>query len=253
MRIVILGGTGLIGSKAAARLRGKGHDVVAASPSTGVDTLSGRGLAEALLGADAVVDVTNSPSFADDAVMAFFRTSTRNILSAAASAGVRRLVALSVVGADRLADSGYMRAKVAQESLIRAGAVPCTIVRATQFFEFLGALADSATIGGTIRLPTALMQPIAAADVSDVVADTALDAPTGGVFDIAGPEKMPMHELVARYLTHRGDGRSVVADNAALYFGAHLENDALVPIGPARLAPTRLESWLGQSGERRAG
>jgi uncharacterized protein YbjT (DUF2867 family) len=212
MKIVVIGGTGLIGTKLVNKLRERGHEALAASPSSGVNTLTGVGLSEALEGAAVVVDVTDSPSYADGAVMNFFETSTRNLLRAEADAGVRRHVALSVVGADRRPDSGYMRAKVVQEGLIRSAKVPYTIVRATQFFEFLGAIAESSTDGGKVRLPPVRMQPIAADDVAAVLADVAVGTPVHGIVEVAGPESLPMDELVRRFLSATHDSRQVIAD-----------------------------------------
>jgi uncharacterized protein YbjT (DUF2867 family) len=243
MKIVIIGGTGLIGKKLAKLLGG--HEVVPASPSTGVNALTGEGLATALAGADVVVDVTNSPSFADDAVMEFFRTSTGNLLAAEKAAGVKHHVALSVVGADRLPDSGYMRAKSAQENLIKAGKVPYTIVRATQFFEFLGAIAGPGA--DEVRLPTAPMQPMAADDVAAALAAVAVAAPIDATIEVAGPEALPLAEFVRRYLTASGDKRKVVGDRQARYFGTTLDDRGLNPDGKPRVGPTRFEDWLKRS------
>ncbi|QDU87240.1 NmrA-like family protein [Pirellulimonas nuda] len=247
MNIVIIGGTGLIGTKLARRLRDLGHDVLAAAPSTGVNTITGEGLADALVGAQVIVDVANSPSFADKDVLAFFETSGRNLLAAESAAGVKHHVALSVVGADRLPDSGYMRAKAAQEALIRASGVPYTIVRATQFFEFLGAIAESAASGEEIRLPTAEMQPIAADDVAAALADVVDEAPSNGAIEIAGPEDIPMDEAARRFLASRGDTRKVVADPEARYYGARPNNGELRPIGAPRLGQTSLTQWLNHA------
>jgi uncharacterized protein YbjT (DUF2867 family) len=244
MKIVIIGGSGLIGSKLAPMLRDRGHEVVAASPSTGVNTLTGEGLNAALVGAAVVVDVSNSPSFEDRAVLEFFETSTRNLLAAEAAAGVAHHVALSVVGADLLADSGYMRAKVAQERLIQSGKTPFTIVRATQFFEFLGAIADSVAAAGEVRLPTAKMQPIAADDVAEALAAVAVEEAANSIVEIAGPEAMPMHEAVRRRLAGQDDTRSVVADPNARYYGTPLRDSELAPSGAPRLGATSLEGWL---------
>jgi uncharacterized protein YbjT (DUF2867 family) len=246
MKIVIIGGTGLIGSKLAKVLRGRGHDVLAASPNTGVNTVTGEGLAEALAGADVVVDVSNSPSFEDKTVLEFFETSGRNLLAAEKVAGVRHHVALSVVGAERLPGSGYMRAKMAQEALIRASTVPYSIVHATQFFEFTGAIAKSAQNGGVLRLSTAWMQPIATDDVVEALADVALSPPLHGTVEIAGPERVRMPEIVRRYLREVNDSREVVGDPQAPYFGAVLDDESLVPAGSARIGVIRFESWLGQ-------
>ncbi|GHJ47673.1 LysR family transcriptional regulator [Catellatospora sp. TT07R-123] len=244
MKIVIIGGTGLIGTKVGGLLRAAGHEVVAASPSTGVDTVAGTGLAEVLTGADVVVDVTNSPSFEDRAVLEFFQTSTRNLLAAEAAAGVGHHVALSIVGADRIPDSGYMRAKVAQENVIKSGPVPYTVVRATQFLEFVGAIADGATQGDGVHLPPALMQPIAADDVAAALAEAATEPPVGGAVDIAGPERYGQDEFVRRFLAAEHDTRTVVTDPAARYFGALLEETSLVPLGEARLGAISLADWL---------
>jgi uncharacterized protein YbjT (DUF2867 family) len=245
MKIVIIGGSGLIGKKLSQKLRDKCHDVLAASPSTGVNTITGEGLADALAGADVVVDVSNSPVWEDQAVLKFFETSSRNILAAEKAAGVSHHVALSVVGADRLPHSGYMRAKVAQEKLIRAGNIPFTIVRATQFFEFLDAIADSATANGEVRLPSAFMQPMAADDVAATLADIAVIPATNSVIEIAGPEPLPMYEAVRRCLVARGDSRKVLADPQAKYYGTLLNSGELTPSNAnPRLGPTRLEKWL---------
>lgn len=235
MKIVVIGGTGLIGSKLVVLLKNLGHDVLAASPNTGVNTLTGEGLDAALAGAQVVVDVANSPSFADQAVLDFFQTSGRNLLAAEARAGVQHHVALSVVGTHKLQQSGYFRAKQAQEDLIEAGSIPWTIVQATQFLEFLGGIAQSAGADGEIRLSPAAIQPIGSDDVAAVLADVALAAPLHGRIEIAGPERLPLAELVQRYLDLKQDGRQVVADPQALYFGAPLDDGTLVPVGQARL------------------
>ena len=247
MKVVVIGGSGLIGKKLVPILRELGHEAVPASPSSGVNALTGEGLAEALAGAGVVVDVTNSPSFADAAVLEFFETSTRNLLAEEAAAGVGHHVALSVVGADRLPDSGYMRAKVNQENLIEAGGVPYSIVRATQFFEFLGWIADSGGEGDTVRLPTAPMQPMAADDVAAALADVAVGAPLNATVELAGPEVLPIAEFVGRFLTASGDTRTVVADTQARYFGAALDDRGLKPGDNPRVGPTRFEVWLGRS------
>ncbi|GAA1652730.1 SDR family oxidoreductase [Catellatospora bangladeshensis] len=244
MKIVIIGGTGLIGTKLGRLLQAAGHEVVAAAPSTGVDTITGAGLADALDGADVVVDVSNSPSFETEAVLRFFETSTRNLLAAESAAGVGHHVALSIVGADRITDSGYMRAKVAQENLIEAGPVPYTIVRATQFIEFVGAIADGATQGDGVHLPPALMQPIASDDVAAALAEAAVAQPAGGSYDIAGPERFGQDEFVRRYLAVERDGREVITDPQARYFGALLEETSLVPLGEARLGKISMADWL---------
>src|ERR1043166_5373422 len=219
MKIVVIGGTGLIGKKVVADLRQRGHEVVPASPSSGVNTVTGEGLAEALAGAAVVVDVANAPSWEDNAVLAFFEAAGRNLLAAEAAAGVGHHVALSVVGTDRLLASGYFRAKMAQENLIKASPIPYTIMRATQFFEFVGGIAQAATEGQTVRLPPVLMQPIAADDVAAVVAEAALAEPLNGTVDLAGPEPIRQDELVRRFLKATGDGRTVITDPKALYYG----------------------------------
>lgn len=244
MNIVVIGGTGLIGKKVVMILRQHGHEVVAASPSSGVNTVTGQGLAQALAGARVVVDVANSPSWEDDAVLAFFETSGRNLLAAEAAAGVGHHVALSVVGTDRLLASGYFRAKVAQEKLIKAGPIPYTIVRATQFFEFVGGIAQAATEGQTVRLPPVLMQPIAAEDVAAVVADAALAEPLHGTFDLAGPELIRQDDFVRQFLNATGDTRTVITDPKALYYGITVNDQSLTPGDHPRLGPTRFEDWL---------
>lgn len=248
MKIVVIGGSGLIGKKLVANFRGRGHEAVPASPSSGVNTLTGEGLAEAFSGAQVVVDVSNSPSWEDAAVMEFFDKSTRNALAAEAVAGVGHHVALSVVGADRMTDSGYMRAKINQEKLIEAGAVPYSIVRATQFFEFLGGIAESGAEGDTVRLSTAPMQPLAADDVAAALADVALGAPLSGMVEVAGPERMSIAEYVGRYLAASGDKRTVVADPKAPYFGAKMDDRGIAPGANPRLGSTRFEDWFSRSG-----
>lgn len=250
MNIVVIGGTGLIGGKLVAILRARGHTARAASPNTGVNTLTGAGLDAALEGADVVVDVANSPSFADDAVLEFFTTSGRNLLAAARKAGVKHHVALSVVGTQRLTDSGYSRAKIAQEDLIRASRLPYTIVHSTQFFEFLGAIAASAGQDDTIALSPAFIQPIASDDVALALADVALGAPANGIVEIAGPERFRLADLVRDYLAAKGDARTVRADVHARYFGAALQEDTLVPHGAARLGAIRIDGWLGAQAAR---
>lgn len=247
MKIVVIGGSGLIGKKLVNNLRRQGHEAVAASPSSGVNTLTGEGLAAALRGAQVAVDVSNSPSFADAAVLEFFEKSTRNILGAEAAAGVGHHVALSVVGADRLPDSGYMRAKVAQERLIKGGKTPYTIVRATQFFEFVGGIAQSATEGQTVRLPSALMQPIVSDDVAAILADIALGKPLNGMVEMAGPEPIRMDDLVRRYLSANRDKRQVTTDVHAKYFGTELTDRSLTPGESPRIGPTRFGDWLSRS------
>ena len=244
MKIVVIGGSGLIGKKLVSLLRERGHDAVPASPSSGVNALTGKGLAKAFTGADVVVDVSNSPSFADAAVMEFFDTSTRNLLAAEVAAGVKHHVAVSVVGADRLPDSGYLRAKVAQERLIANGGIPYTIVRATQFFEFIGAVAESGTDGNTIRLPTAPMQPLAADDVAGALANIVPGKPTNGIVELAGPESLPVAEFARRFLAARGDMRTVIADARSLYFGTALDDRGLNPDGTPILGPTTFTAWL---------
>jgi len=246
MKIVVIGGSGLIGTKLVSKLRKGGHDAVAASPSSGVNTLTGAGLDEALAGAQVVVDVTNSPSFEDAAVLNFFTTSARNLLAAEVTAGVRHHVALSVVGSDRVPDSGYLRAKVAQEAAIKAATIPYTIVRATQFFEFIGGIADAGTEGDTVRLPPALMQPIAADDVAAALAEVATAAPENGIVEIAGPEQVRQDELARRLLSAKRDPRRVTSDASARYFGALINDKSLTPGDAPRIAPTRFEDWLGQ-------
>jgi uncharacterized protein YbjT (DUF2867 family) len=244
MKIVVIGGTGLIGSKTVAILRQGGHEVVAASPSSGINTLTGEGLSDALAGAQVVIDLANSPSFEDKAVLDFFETSGRNLLAAEAAAGVRHHVALSIVGTDRSPDNGYFRAKVAQEKLIEASGRPYTIVRATQFMEFLGTIAASSTDGTAVRLSPGLFQPIAADDVAAIVADVALAPPRNGIVDIAGPDRAPFDEIIARYLSAIGDPRAVVRDPEARYWGGRVEERSLVPLGEARLGRVGLDEWL---------
>ncbi|MFZ3120579.1 MAG: SDR family oxidoreductase [Variovorax sp.] len=244
MKIVVIGGTGLIGSKLVRQLVARGHEAVAASPNTGVNTLTGEGLADALKGAQVVVDVANSPSFEDKAVMDFFETSGRNLLAAEAAAGVQHHVALSVVGTERLQGSGYFRAKLAQEKLIKAARVPYTIVHATQFLEFLGGIAQSGTEGQTVRLSPAMVQPIASEDVAAAMADVALGAPVNGTVEIAGPERVGLAALVARYLKATGDPRTVVADAKAPYFGVELDDRSLTPGDHPRLGTIGFDAWL---------
>jgi len=243
MKIVVIGGTGLIGSKVVEKLKQRGHEVLAAAPSTGVNTITGDGLKAAMAGAQVVIDLANSPSFEDKAALDFFESSGRNLLAADAAAGVGHHVALSIVAVDRT-DNGYFRAKLAQEKLIKASGVPYTIVRATQFMEFLGGIADSSTDGNTVRLPPVLFQPIAADDVAANVADAALAAPRNGIVEIAGPERAPFNELVARYLKAIGDPREVVMDPGAQYWGGQVEERSLVPLGEARLGRIDLHEWL---------
>ncbi|SEM21933.1 Uncharacterized conserved protein YbjT, contains NAD(P)-binding and DUF2867 domains [Stigmatella aurantiaca] len=247
MKIVVIGGSGLIGTKLVTRLRALNHEVIAASPSTGVNALSGEGLQEALAGAQVVVDVANSPSFEDTAVMAFFETSSRNLLAAGKAAGVRHHVALSVVGTERMQGAGYFRAKLAQEALIQASPVPHTIVRATQFFEFLGSIAEAGSHGGTVRLSPALLQPLAAEDVAAALASVALAEPVNGMVEIAGPEKRPLSEFVTRWLTAHKDPRPITVDSQASYFGIPLDDRSLTPGPGARIMPSRFEEWLTRS------
>ena len=245
MKIVVIGGTGLIGSKVITKLTEHGHEAVSASPNSGVNTLTGEGLAEVLVGADVVIDVSNSPSFEENAVLDFFTTSTTNLLAAEKAAGVSHHVALSVVGTDRLPDSGYFRAKVAQENLIKASGLPYSIVHATQFFEFVKSIADAATDGTTVRLSHALIQPIAADDVATAVARTAVGSPLQGTLEIAGPTQLGLDELVRTGLSLRGDPREVVVDANAPYFGAVLAERTLVPDADATVFSTTFEVWLG--------
>jgi uncharacterized protein YbjT (DUF2867 family) len=249
MKLVIIGGTGLIGSKVVTKLRDHGHEAVPASPDLGVNTLTGEGLAEALEGADVVVDVSNSPSFEDEAVLHFFETSTGNLLAAEAVAGVGHHVALSVVGTGSpgLAESGYIRAKVAQERLIRSSSIPYSIVHATQFFEFIGRIAGASTIGNMVRVPPVLIQPIAADDVASAVARAAVGSPLNGIVEVAGPQPFRFDELVRRSLAASHDTREVIADPQARYFGALLRERTLLPGDGATLAGTRFEDWLTES------
>jgi uncharacterized protein YbjT (DUF2867 family) len=244
MKIVVIGATGMIGGKAVERLRKLGHEVVPASRRSGVNTVTGEGLVSALKGADVVLDVSNSPSFEDKAVMEFFQASTSNLLEAEAAAGVKHHIALGVVGTANLQSSGYMRAKLAQETLIESGKTPYTIVHATQFFEFVGGIAQAATVGDTVRVSTAYMQPIAADDVADFMAATCLEAPIDGTIEIAGPERIRQHELVESYLRAIGDKRRVEGSEDALYFGAKLTDQSLVPGPGGRLSPTEFDTWL---------
>jgi uncharacterized protein YbjT (DUF2867 family) len=244
MKIVVIGGTGLIGSKTVVLLRQAGHEVLAASPRSGINTITGEGLEAAMADAQVVIDLANSPSFEDRAVLEFFETSGRNLQAAEAAAGVRHHVALSIVGTDRTAENGYFRAKVAQERLIEASGIPYTIIRATQFMEFLGAIAASSVDGNVIRLSPGLFQPIAADDVAVLVADVALAAPRNGIVEIAGPERAPFNEIIARYLKGMGDPRQVVRDPGARYWGAPVEEHSLVPLGEARLGHIGLDEWL---------
>ena len=252
MKIVVIGGTGLIGSKLVTQLKEQGHEAVAASPNTGVNSITGEGLAEALKGATAVVDVTNSPSWEDAAVLNFFETSTRNLLKYGADAGVKHHVALSVVGTDRLLASGFFRAKMAQEKLIQAASNPYTIVRATQFFEFVKGIADFSTQGNKVTLPNALIQPMAADDVAAGVGRVATGAPVNGMIEIGGPEKFHLDELVRKYFAGTKDPREVVTDPKASYYGVPVSERSLVPEDNARLSETRFETWLKQTAAKAA-
>ncbi len=247
MKIVVIGGTGLIGSKAAAILRRASHEVVVASPSTGVNAITGEGLSSVMAGSQVVIDLANSPSFEDAAVLEFFETSGRNLVAAEVAVGVRHHVCLSIVGTDRMPDHGYFRAKLAQEKLIEASGIPYTIIRATQFLEFLDGIAASGADGNRVRLSPGLFQPIAADDVAAIVADVAVAAPQNGIIEIAGPERGPLDEIVARYLKAVGDPREVVSDSEARYFGGRVEQHSLVPLGEARLGAIGLDEWLRRS------
>ncbi len=250
MKIAVIGGSGLIGKKLVTNLRQHSHEVLPASPSTGVNTVTGEGRAEALTGAQVVVDVANAPVWEDNAVLAFFETAGRNLLAAEATAGVGHHIALSVVGTDRLLASGYFRAKLAQENLIKASSIPYTIVRATQFFEFVGAIAQTATEGQSVRLPPALMQPIVSDDVAAALADIAVDKPLNGTVDLAGPEPIRMDELVRRFLIANRDGRLVVTDPQATYYGIAVNDQSLTPGDHPLLGPTRFDDWLSRSTPR---
>jgi uncharacterized protein YbjT (DUF2867 family) len=247
MKIVVVGGTGLIGTKVVNNLHEQGHDVVAASPSKGINTLTGEGLSEAMIGAQVVVDVANSPSFDDKPVMEFFETSGPNLLAAEAAAGVRHHVALSVVGTDRLLASGYFRAKLVQENLIKASAIPYTIIRATQFFEFVGGISQSATEGQNVRLPSAMMQPIVSDDVAAIIAEVAVEKPLNTTIDIAGPEQIRMDDLVRQFLSVSRDSRKVVTDDRARYFGVEVNDQSLTPDSPARVGKTHFGDWLSRT------
>jgi uncharacterized protein YbjT (DUF2867 family) len=254
MKIVVIGGSGLIGTKLVEKLRQNGHEVMAASRASGVNTQTGEGLAHALEGAQIVVDVANSPSFEDKAVLEFFETAGRNIHAAEAAAGVEHHVALSVVGTDRMLASGYFRAKMAQENLIKASKIPYTIVRATQFFEFVGSIAESAIDGETVRLPPALMQPIVSDDVAAILADIAVEHPLNGMVELAGPEPIRMDELVRQFLSANSDSRKVTTDVNARYYGTAVNDQSLTPGANPRLGPTRFGEWLSRSRhERKAG
>ena len=247
MKIVVIGGTGLIGTKLVKKLRERGHEALAASPSSGVNTITGEGLAQALTGAQVVVDVSNSPSWEDKAVLEFFETSSRNLLAAEAAAGVGHHVALSVVGTERLLQSGFFRAKIAQEELIQASNIPYTIVRSTQFFEFVDGIAQSATDGQTVRLSHAHIQPIVSDDVAAALAEVTLGAPVNGMIEIAGPERLGLDELVRRFLRAKQDPRQVVTDVHAQYFGIDVNDQSLTPGDNPRIGPTRFEDWLSRS------
>lgn len=244
MKVVVIGGTGLIGSKVVEKLKQRGHDAIAAAPNTGVDTLTGKGLDEALAGAEVLVDVSNSPSFEDQAAMDFFETSGRNMMAAEHKAGVRHHVALSVVGTDRLQDSGYFRAKLAQERLIESSEIPYTLVHATQFFEFIRSIADTSTDGGSVRLPPVEFEPMAAEDVASAIAEAALAEPVNGTIEIAGPETLRLDDAIRKVLEYDRDTREVIADPAAPYYGVQLTDRMLVPGEGARRAGTTLEWWL---------
>ncbi|MBB3660732.1 uncharacterized protein YbjT (DUF2867 family) [Rhizobium sp. BK650] len=250
MKIVIIGGTGLIGSKTANRLRKQGHEVIAAAPNTGVNTITGEGLAGALAGASVVIDLANSPSFEDKAVLEFFETSGRNLAAAEKAAGVKHHIALSIIGTERLPESGYMRAKVAQEKIVRSAGIPYTIIHSTQFMEFLGGIAQAGTVGDTTRLSTGFLQPIASDDVADFVTDAALAVPMNGVIEISGPERARLCDFVARYLKAMGDTRKVVADPEALYFGTKLEDGSLVSDNNPRLGHISFEEWFATSARK---
>ncbi|AWI60400.1 SDR family oxidoreductase [Sinorhizobium fredii] len=250
MKIVIIGGTGLIGSKTVDRLRKQGHEVIAASPNTGVNTITGEGLAEALAGTDVVIDLANSPSFEDKAVMEFFETSGRNLMAAEKVAGVKHHIALSVVGTERLQESGYFRAKLAQERLIKASSIPYTIVHSTQFMEFLGGIAQSGTVGDKVHLSPAYVQPIASDDVAGAMADVALARPVNGTIEIAGPERSRLSDLVGRYLKAMGDARKIEPDPEARYFGARLEDGSLVTDNNPRLGRITFEEWFATSARK---
>jgi len=247
MKIVVIGGTGLIGSKLVALLRQRGQEVLAASPDSGVNTVTGEGLPQALAGAQVVVDVANSPSFEDAAVMKFFETAGHNLLAAESAAGVGHHVALSIVGADRLPDSGYLRAKVVQENLIKGSGIPYTILRSTQFFEFGGSIADAATDGNTVRVPDALIQPIVSDDVVSVLAELTLGPPLNGTVEVGGPERLKFDAFIGRVLSAKNDKRKIVSDLHARYFGTELGEESLVPVGKARIGQTRYDAWVGRS------
>ena len=252
MKIVVIGGSGLIGSRVVSKLREHGHEAIDASPKSGVNSVTGEGLAEALKGASVVVDVSNAPSWEDSAVMKFFETSTRNLLSHEATAGAKHHVALSVVGSERMLESGYFRAKIAQENLIKASSIPYSIVRATQFFEFVKAIADFSTEGNKVRLPHVLFQPIAADDVASAISQVALSQPIHGTIEIGGPERSHLDEMVRKGLAASKDPREVVADPHGRYYGIEMEERTLVPDNGAKLGKTRFEDWLAQPGAKTA-
>lgn len=248
MKIVVIGGTGLIGSKTVQRLRNKGHEVVAGSPDTGINTLTGEGVAEALKGASVVVDLANSSAFDEGTARNFFETAGRNLLAAEKFAGTQHHIALSVVGTERMQNIGYFRAKMVQENLVRASSIPYTIIHSTQFFEFVGAIANSAAVGRIVRLPPAMIQPISSNDVADAVTDAALSAPVNGTIEIAGPDRLRMSDGVERFLKATKDGREVVADHQALYFGGQIDDRSLVPAGSnPRIGATHFDEWLRQA------
>jgi len=251
MKIVVIGGTGLIGTQLCTHLRERGHDVLAAAPSTGVNTITGEGLLEALHGADVVVDVANSPSFEDAAVLDFFETSARNLFAAEKAAGVRHHVCLSVVGTERMLDSGYFRAKMAQEKLIKDSGVPYSILRATQFFEFMGAIAHSGIQGDSIRLTSAALQPIASADVAAALAKVAVEAPTNQTAEVAGPDRRPLVSFVKTYLQHNKDPREVIPDDNATYFGASINDQSLTPGADPIVGATHFHTWLKSTAAQR--
>jgi len=244
MKIVVIGGTGLIGSKVVQKLKQQGHEAIAAAPNTGVDTITGKGVAQALAGAEVVVDVSNSPSMENRAALEFFQTSGRNLIAAEQKAGVLHHIALSVVGTDRLQDSGYFRAKLAQEQLIRSSRVPYTLIHATQFFEFIRSIADVSTVGGAVRLPPVKFQPMAAEDVASAIVEAALGQPKDGLIEVAGPEIFPLDAAVRKVLEFDRDSREVIPDPSALYYGVHVTDMTLVPGRDARLGRTTLDWWL---------
>ena len=244
MKIVVIGGSGLIGTKVVAKLRDGGHEVNAASPATGVNTITGEGLAEAMTGTDIVIDLANSPSFEDKAVLEFFQTSGRNLLTAETTAGVKHQVALSIVGVDQMQNIGYMRAKIAQEEVIKQSSVPYTIIRSTQFFEFMGGIANKATVGNEVHLSDVLFQPIASDDVASFVAKYALEAPKNGIVQIAGPQRFTLHDIIGRYMKQTSDPRTVVPDGNPEYFGGEITHAALVPSGHAEPGAINFEKWL---------